>query len=119
MKRRQIDGRTTRWGPRMTADEFWALSSPVPFLGCWIYTKTTPGDLYGSGRVEGVRENKSSRVAWVLSRGRRIPAGMVVMHRCDVKGCVNPDHLELGTASQNAKDAWARIPGLVRRRRAA
>lgn len=30
--------------------------------------------------------------------------GMVVMHICDVRGCVNPQHLRLGTQTQNLRD---------------
>ena len=33
---------------------------------------------------------------------------MQVLHKCDVKCCVNPDHLYVGTAKQNASDAVAR-----------
>jgi len=31
---------------------------------------------------------------------------MLICHRCDVPLCVNPDHLFLGTASENMKDMW-------------
>lgn len=32
----------------------------------------------------------------------------VAMHTCDNKRCINPDHLELGSQSQNVKDAYSR-----------
>jgi DNA-directed RNA polymerase specialized sigma subunit len=32
------------------------------------------------------------------------PKGMVVMHICDNKLCVNPDHLRIGTVADNNKD---------------
>jgi hypothetical protein len=34
-----------------------------------------------------------------------IPEGMVVGHKCNNKGCINPDHLYLTTSSQNSTDA--------------
>jgi hypothetical protein len=33
-----------------------------------------------------------------------VPSGMLILHKCDVRGCVNPDHLFLGTAKDNTRD---------------
>lgn len=47
------------------------------------------------------------RIAWELIYGE-IPTKMWVLHRCDNPSCVNPDHLYLGTRSDNFKDFVAR-----------
>ncbi len=50
------------------------------------------------------------RVSWELHRGP-IPAGVYVLHRCDVPACVNPEHLFLGSAADNVQDMIAKGRG--------
>lgn len=45
------------------------------------------------------------RVAYEQAHGQ-IPPGMVVMHSCDNPPCVNPDHLIIGTQSENVRDMY-------------
>ena len=47
------------------------------------------------------------RAAYHLFIGE-IPAGMWVLHSCDNKWCVNPDHLRVGDRTDNARDASER-----------
>lgn len=71
--------------------------------GCWYWTGsvTCSGNGYGQIQYNGV--NGAHRVAYTISKGP-IPEGMFVCHTCDNRRCINPDHLWLGNAKQNAVD---------------
>lgn len=65
----------------------------------------------GYGRRYNPRTQKSDvahRVAWEEANGGPVPPGMVVMHTCANRGCVNPDHLTLGTQHENRMEQVTR-----------
>lgn len=79
----------------------------IPFHTCWewtgsLMTRSDEGHRYGSFYYGG-RSELAHRVSWLISRGP-IPEGLWVLHRCDNPGCVNPDHLFLGTQTDNMQD---------------
>lgn len=82
--------------------------------GCWFWTGTfyrqNGAKTYGQFWLDG-RRTGAHRASYLLHKGP-IPDGLDVMHSCDVKACVNPAHLSVGTRSQNLRDAKQSDPGL-------
>ena len=74
--------------------------------GCWLWLGTkTEG--YGSIIIGG-RSVKATHVAVYLDRGAVVPDGMCALHSCDTPPCVNPDHLRVGTRTDNSDDKCAK-----------
>ena len=83
-----------------------AYYSRVYASGCHLFIGSK--DKWGYGLLYWEKKLKTAhRLAWVAHNGP-IPVGMLVLHRCDVPSCVNPDHLWLGTNDDNMADMKAK-----------
>jgi hypothetical protein len=79
---------------------------------CWLWTGTFYTHLgkvtYGQSWLDGHRTS-AHRVSYMLFVGP-IPDGLDILHNCDVKACVNPEHIRPGTHQENIAEAFAKLP---------
>lgn len=89
---------------------FWSKVDKRGAEECWEWQACRTS---GAGKlpyglvVFGGRGQVAHRVSWQIVFGA-IPHGQVVRHKCDNPPCVNPNHLELGSPLDNARDALDR-----------
>ena len=79
---------------------------------CWLWSGTMHHTGYGVFQITigGVRKQyRAHQVAHIIAGGTLPTGGQVLMHSCDVKICVNPKHISVGTVLQNNRDAVARL----------
>lgn len=70
---------------------------------CWIWLASLWPDGYGKFVPFHNGSMRAHRWSYEYHIGP-IPEDLLVLHECDVKECVNPDHLFLGTHKDNMKD---------------
>lgn len=81
---------------------------------CWLWlgSKYTQfgQPTYGQTILDG-RRMTAHRAMYLLAKGP-IPDHLELLHSCDVKACVNPAHLRVGTHRENVREAFAKMtPG--------
>ncbi len=90
----------------MVVDPEWFWARVEKSDGCWLWRGKVNGDGYGMVSLRS-KLLGAHRAVWMLEVGP-IPDGLCVLHRCDVRNCVRPDHLFLGTKLDNHRDMVAK-----------
>lgn len=84
------------------ATKFWRYVKVGYASGCWLWCGAVRNTGYGSitNRGSTIAPHRYAYETW---RGL-IPKGMNVCHTCDVRHCVNPKHMFLGSQLVNIRD---------------
>lgn len=100
--------RTNIWSGRLidANERFLSKAFPEPNSGCWLWDGPTDGKGYGFFKFQN-RSVRAHRYSYELHKGP-IPFGLMIDHKCCNRTCVNPSHLEVVTAKENADRTVAR-----------
>lgn len=71
--------------------------------GCWIWRGAKFSNGYGRVRLSTTKTVSAHRLAYEFRHGS-IPRDLCACHKCDVRDCVNPSHIFIGTFDDNNKD---------------
>ena len=88
-------------------ERFWAKVDIKGEDDCWLWTASTNSKGYGSFLYGPKKTASAHKIAWALAKNNGVLSSPKehIMHSCDVRTCVNPNHLSLGTALENNRDA--------------
>lgn len=88
-------------------DKLYDNSIPITECGCLIWLGGISKHGYGKIRF-GDNVLFSNRASWIAHFGE-IPNGLHVLHKCDIRCCIEPTHLFLGTNADNVRDKTLKL----------
>ena len=96
---------------KLNPEDFWKRVEIKGSDDCWPWQNSIQANGYGGLSYRG-KMYRAHRLAWILKNGK-IPKhnsahGICVCHTCDNKRCCNPNHLFLGTHTENMMDKVAK-----------
>ena len=113
--------------PADVLERYWRCVDKGAPNGCWQWRGASAPNGYGAFtwygylriRPSGTSVLRAHRFAYELRHGFIADRRVLACHRCDNRRCVNPDHIFLGSARDNALDATAkgRVPRGAQSRR--
>lgn len=106
--------RASALAARPVSERFWEKVAKSD--GCWEWTACLFKNGYGKFLWNG-KTTYAHKTAWILTHGPDLGPEDYILHRCDNRKCVNPDHLYMGDQSINVLDmitkgraAWQKDP---------
>jgi hypothetical protein len=95
---------------RPIAERFWEKVDKTET--CWLWTAGVNPSGYGQFNDHTRTPIAAHRQSWLMAYGA-VPDDLCVLHSCDVRACVRPDHLFLGTRPDNSADMVAKNRSMV------
>lgn len=92
---------------KTTIERFWSKVDKSPGHGpqgdCWLWMGAVNDNDYGKLTANGSSAYRAHRFSYEIANGP-LEKAVCVLHRCDMRRCVRPDHLFVGTRADNNRD---------------
>lgn len=83
----------------------------VPFCTCWLFTEAGRENRNGYSRLYWQGKERMAHILSYEAHVGPVPSGLLVDHKCRMRCCINPDHLEPVTPRENTLRGEAKLFG--------